>query len=148
MRCSTEPWLLQEGRSVAFAQRCQFAFQQGFIAEVEFHQAPQVADRVEVDMPADEAEQLAMGARQDHFHLHAGVLGELDAGVEGVIGVAIPLRRTFYQQPLERYIMQLDSPAPLTLNDLGGGIESDALKASTLVARVAHAKTPVRFCPL
>ena len=73
-----------------FAEGGEFAFQQAVITEVELHQAAQVADRVEVDMPADKTEQVRLSTCQHHFHPHTGVIGQLDVGLEWLIRVAIP----------------------------------------------------------
>src|SRR3990167_3458972 len=78
---------------LVFAEGGEFAFQQAVITEVELHQAAQVADRVEIDMPADKTEQVRLGAGEHHFHPHTGVIGQLDIGLEWLIRIAIPAVR-------------------------------------------------------
>ena len=95
-------------------------------------------------MPADEAELAVVGARQLHFDLHLNVAGQADVGEEGVGRVAVPVCRAADQQALEGQVKQLHIPAVRALQQLGGGIEGNALKAPTLVSGVTHYQTPHR----
>src|SRR5690606_37126209 len=58
------------------AQRRQLTVQQLLVAQVELDQAAQMAVRLEVDMLADETDQLARLMGHRHVHAHLGVIGQ------------------------------------------------------------------------
>src|SRR5690606_10194662 len=74
--------VLGRAGSGLFTEGGKFPLQQSLVAQVEFDQAAQVADRVQVDMVADEAEIAGLGAGQQDFHLHPCLVTELDLRLE------------------------------------------------------------------
>src|SRR5690606_8566783 len=123
------------------AQRRQLTVQQLLVAQVELDQAAQMAGRLEVDMLADETDQLARLMGHRHLHAHLGVIGQAYPRLERLRCIGIPLFRPAHQQPLERQIVQFYGPVALALDQFGGGVEFDTLETSTLAGDITHQKS-------
>src|SRR5690606_14167848 len=92
------------------AQRCQFALDQALVAQVEFHQAAQVADGFNIYIETAEAQLLVMAAHQLHVHTDLHVGTQRETGLKRVLFYTAPVGRRLDQKPFERDVQQLDLP--------------------------------------
>ncbi len=125
-------------RGLNLAECRQFAFEQRLIAEIQLHQPAQVADRLQVDVLADEAEEAALVTGQAHFHVHLDVAAQIYQRAERLFRIARPLGRALHQQAVQGDILQRTHPALIALGNLGHGVECNALETPTFVVIATH----------
>lgn len=119
-------------------QQGQLALEEFLVAQVQFHQAAQVADGVEVDVLAFEAEQAVASPGQADLHADQYIQAQVQAGLEGPLRVAVPVLRLADQDAVQGDVVEQDLPAPFALEDLAVGVEGDPVETSTFVVLETH----------
>ncbi len=90
-----------------------------------------MADGIQVDVGALEAQLAIVVVLELGFHLHWGVFTQLHSHLERCGRVALPAGWPFNKQPLQGQVEQFDLPAIVTLGKLGAGIEGNTFEATT-----------------
>ena len=101
-----------------------------------------MADGVEVDVLAFEAEQAVASPGQADLHADQYIQAQVQAGLEGPLRVAVPVLRLADQDAVQGDVVEQDLPAPFALEDLAVGVEGDPVETSTFVVLVTHVAIP------